>query len=110
MFKSDKLTVLVEREEDVFVLRLIGELTTLASFDFNKYIEKIIPTINETVVVDLSKCDFISSSGISSFFYLYRMVQNKGLDLRITAPSQTLYKIFQTVNLDKLVKIEGVQG
>ena len=108
MFKSDKLTVLVEREEDIFVMRLVGELTTLASFDFNKYVEKMLPSINAPIIVDLSKCDFVSSSGISSFFYLYRLAQEEGLELKIYKPSPSVYKVFQTVNLDKLIKIEGI--
>ena len=106
MFKADKLMVLLEREEEAVVMKLVGELTTLASFDFNKYLEKVVPTLESDLVVDLSKCEFVSSSGISSFFYLYRMAKERNISVTLASPTMPVAKVFQTVNLDKLLKIE----
>lgn len=109
MFQNDNVTVIIQRDEDTSFFKIKGELDAFSAYDFNKFVKKVIPTLSDTMVIDLSECTYISSSGISSLFYICRLCNEENINLSISYPSKSINRLFKTVNLHKLVDIENVR-
>ncbi len=110
MFQNDNVTVIIQRDEDTSFFKIMGELDAFSAYDFNKFVKKVIPTLTDIIVIDLSECKYISSSGISSLFYICRLCNESDTSLTISYPSKAIFRLFKTVNLHKLVDIENVMS
>lgn len=108
MFQNENVTVIIERDDDTSIFKIIGELDAFSAYDFNKFVKKVLPTLNKNILIDLAECNYISSSGISSLFFMCRLSNELDYSLSITSPKQSIYRLFETVNLNKLVKIDNI--
>ncbi|MCK5687535.1 STAS domain-containing protein [bacterium] len=110
MFQNENVTVTIQKDKCVSVFKIKGELDAFSTYDFNKFVEKIIPELNDTIIIDMKECKYISSSGISSLFNMCRICNNLDIRLTMSYPSKEIYSFFKTVNLHKLIDINNVMS
>jgi anti-anti-sigma factor len=86
---QDLVDVQIEQREDddVVVARLTGELDISGAESTGQRIAEAVPSSARGVVVDMSRLDFIDSSGVSMLFSLARRVGSRRQELHVVAPA-----------------------
>ena len=57
-----------------------------------------------TVVVDLSACEFLDSSGLGAVIAGLKAARQAGGDLRIARPTPSVLTVFKLTNLDRVLR------
>ena len=68
--------------------------------------EKLYELRPRLLVMDLSKIDFMDSSGLGLIMGRYALMQKLGGDFCISNPSERVSKIFELSGLGRIIKIE----
>jgi anti-sigma B factor antagonist len=75
-----------ERDGDVVIARLAGELDISVAEVTGRRIAEAVPSSARGVVVDMTALEFMDSSGVSMLFALARQVGSHRQQLRVVAP------------------------
>ena len=87
---------------------LYGEIDHHSAVSVRSAIDaKIYELRPSSVVLDLSKIDFMDSSGLGLIMGRYALVQKMGGDFCISRPSERVMKIFSLSGLGKIIKIKN---
>lgn len=94
-------------EGDVLILTLKDEV--LDASHTQNFKREVISTIDNAhlyqVIFDLSELKFIDSSGLGSFLFTLRHLNEHGGDLKLTGISTTVRAMFQIVRMHRLFDI-----
>jgi anti-sigma B factor antagonist len=63
---------------------------------------------NKTIVVDLSKVDYISSYGIGMLLYAHTTCTKRGFNFYVDGVNKKIAEILKMVHLDKIVEIKYI--
>jgi anti-anti-sigma factor len=77
---------IVQRDDDIVVARLTGELDISVAGQTGKKIADSVGSSARGVVVDTTELEFMDSSGVSMLFNLARQVGSHRQELRVVAP------------------------
>ncbi|HEY9606931.1 MAG TPA: STAS domain-containing protein [Allocoleopsis sp.] len=94
-----------EVRENSQLFRLTGLLDAFSEATFRKVVSKCIEDGPPNVVLDLSKIDFVDSSGLGALVQLVKAAQTLGGSLQIV----TNPRVTQTVKLVRLEKFLSLQ-
>ncbi|HEY9614294.1 STAS domain-containing protein [Allocoleopsis sp.] len=94
-----------EVRENCQLFRLTGLLDAFSEATFRKVVSKNIDEGPTHVVLDLSKIDFVDSSGLGALVQLVKKAQSAGGSLQIV----TNPRVTQTVKLVRLEKFLSLQ-
>ncbi|MGH2681571.1 MAG: STAS domain-containing protein, partial [Actinomycetota bacterium] len=83
---SDLATFAAERDDDVVVGRLVGEIDLSNAEQLERSIVDAVPNTVLGMVLDLSKLSYIDSSGIRLLLSLAGSLKWRGQDLVLAAP------------------------
>ncbi len=88
-------------EGNFSVISLAGEIDLYCSADARK---EILQQLSESksVVVDLSKVEYIDSSGIASLVEGLQMAKKSNLDFSLAAVSEAAMQVIKLARLDKV--------
>jgi anti-sigma B factor antagonist len=96
------------RRDDVVVARLTGELDISLAESVGRQIAEAMPSSARGVVVDMSRLDFLDSSGVSMLFGLVRKVRSHRQELHIVAPAGTpVTRVLEIVEFDRAAPIHA---
>ena len=87
------------------LFRLTGLLDAFSEPTFHKVMHKCVDTGPKNLILDLSKIDFVDSSGLGALVQLVKKVQTEGGMLQIV----TNARVTQTVKLVRLEKFFALQ-
>jgi len=91
---------------DVNIVKVIGRLTPDESDDILfRAVENLVEHGERSILLDLSAVTYINSTGVGSIIQGYRLLQNKGGDLKILNPSQCVSHIIQVSKLDSIFDV-----
>lgn len=88
------------------IIRLTGLLDAFSEATFRKVVAKLIDEAPANVILDLSKIDFVDSSGLGALVQLVKKAQTAGGSLQIV----TNPRVTQTVKLVRLEKFLSLQN
>ncbi|NER94895.1 MAG: STAS domain-containing protein [Symploca sp. SIO1B1] len=94
-----------EVRENYQIFRLTGLLDAFSEAIFRKALSKQIDEGPKHVILDLSKIDFVDSSGLGALVQLVKKAQTEGGSLQIV----TNPRVTQTVKLVRLEKFLSLQ-
>jgi anti-anti-sigma factor len=77
-------------EDSVVVVRLLGEIDLSNARGIEEAIAAGTPNHATTVVLNLGELEFIDSAGIQLLYQLRERLQNRGQDLRLVIPSDSV--------------------
>jgi anti-sigma B factor antagonist len=86
------------------VLRVDGRLTMVDAPAFRAAVGEAVAGAATTVVVDLSGCEFMDSSGLGAVITGLKAARQAGGDLRIAAPSPQVLTVLQLTNLERVLR------
>ena len=96
-----------QRDDEVVVARLTGELDISAAAKAGERIAAAVPSSARGLVVDMSGLEFMDSSGVSMLFSLARQVGSHRQQLRIVAPpGKPISRVLQIVEFDRAAPID----
>ena len=97
-----------QRDDDVVVARLTGELDISAAERTGKRIAEAVPSSARGLVVDMSELEFMDSSGVSMLFSLARQVGSHRQQLRVVAPpGRPVSRVLQIVEFDRAAPVDA---
>jgi anti-anti-sigma factor len=104
--------VLFNKEDDILVVELVGEINILDVNDFKDSIkEKINSEQSKKIIVDMAKVPFMDSSGLGMLISLYKYVNENQGKIVYTGLSDYILKILGFAKLDKIFIIsEDIEG
>lgn len=91
-------------QSDVAVLTVAGDLDMLTSPQLTESLTEILDRQPRTVVVDLSKVDFLGSAGLAALVTAHERARS-GQQLRIVASARETQRAFSMTGLDELLDI-----
>ncbi len=94
-------------EPDITVMDLTGRLTSrgLTLREVERAIEERIEQGARKLVLDLSKVDFVDSSGVGMLVVVARAIEQAGGRMVIAGAAGTLKRILGTVHLERTVQM-----
>jgi anti-anti-sigma factor len=97
-----------QRDEDVVVVRLTGELDLSVAEPAGQRIIAAVPSSARGVVVDMTGLDFIDSSGVSMLFRVARRVGSHRQQLRVVAPAgNAVARVLQIVEFERAAPVDA---
>jgi anti-anti-sigma factor len=97
-----------QRDDDVVVARLTGELDISAADRTGKKIAEAVPSSARGLVVDMSELEFMDSSGVSMLFTLARQVGSHRQQLRVVAPpGRPVSRVLQIVEFERAAPVDA---
>jgi anti-sigma B factor antagonist len=96
------LRVRVERQGDVPVVALHGELDISTAGTFQERLDEVLGGAPRGVVVDLSGTSFIDSTGLAVFLRASRTMPGR---LAVAAPNPRIARLFQATGLSESVSL-----
>jgi anti-anti-sigma factor len=96
------------RWRDQFVITaLIGELDTPITDDTWNQLLEVSDFNPRGVILDLSRCAYIASSGISLIVRLAKLLRAQHIPLRMASASPAIRLVLETVNLLSLIPLDA---
>ncbi len=93
--------------EDVFVVRVAGEVDMSHEEELRGELRNAVASDSKGIVVDLTECEFIDSSGVRSLL-LSREAQNsdEGSEhLAVAASSEQILRILTVMGIDRVIPV-----
>lgn len=90
----------LQRQSRCLVFQFTGQLDAYSEKQFQDFIHDHRGTLALPLVIDLSRIDFIDSSGLGALVQLAKQCNDAGLDFRLVGNA----RVVQTI---KLVRLEG---
>jgi anti-anti-sigma factor len=95
-----------QRDDDIVVARLSGELDMSVAERTGRRIADSVPSSARGVVVDTTGLEFMDSSGVSMLFGLARQVASHRQELRVVAPSgRPVARVLQIVEFGRAAPV-----
>ena len=101
--RDAELSLSTETSEGLAVVRVAGDfdLSTIDVFD-----EELEPSVSaDLVVIELSGCTFLDSSGLRTLVRAQRRVAEAGGRLVLVAPSQPARRVLDIATLDRFIPV-----
>ena len=96
----------IEEREEVVVATLTGELDIAGAGATGERIGEAVPTSAQGLVVDMSRLDFIDSSGVAMLFGLARRLGSRRQELRVVAPGgKPVKRVLEIVEFNRAAPI-----
>ncbi len=94
-----------EVEKGYVVLSIIGDLVMWSLQDAKEEVQKLISQNKVKLVLDLSRTNYIDSSGLGFFIGTLKKLKNAGGDLLLINLNTYIYGIFQLIHLQDIIDI-----
>lgn len=100
-FKELKLEFTQETVGDrqVDILAFIGKISNSNSFELNRKIHGVFENRNYNIILDLSRLEYINSSGVAIIFSLFQRVKQNQGKLTIGGMHPFLHNVFSLMDL-----------
>jgi anti-sigma B factor antagonist len=92
---------------DAYVVRVVGEVDMSHEDDLRGALREAVGAESNGIVVDLTECEFIDSSGVRALLLSREAQQSeKGSErLAVAASSEQILRILSVMGLDKVIPI-----
>lgn len=92
-----------ETDEKIAIVRPVGRLNMAAAPQLTTTITDVVDGGRATIVVDLSRTDFIDSSGLGALVASLKRCRQAGGDLRLAAPTAQVVTALELTNLNRVL-------
>ena len=93
--------------EDVYVVRVAGEVDMSHEEELRGELRSAVAADSDGIVVDLSECEFIDSSGVRALLLSREaQISDQGTEkLAVVASSEQILRILLVMGIDKVIPI-----
>lgn len=100
------MEVIINKEDSLTTVRLIGRLDTPASQDVAQNLEPLMSDAAGTIVLDCSEMSYISSSGLRIFLSLRKAAASQGGKVIVKSISDDIRQVFMMTGFLNLFEIQ----
>jgi anti-sigma B factor antagonist len=93
-----------EQQGDVTVVTVAGSIDALTAGEVTSYLEGQVSQGATRLVADLSKVDYVSSSGLRSFLSVVKAARQAGGDLRLASTQDGVRKVLEMTGFTTILK------
>lgn len=108
------LTLAVDQQEDLLVIRPEGDIDLASSPELRTRLRELLADASGRIVVDLEAVPYMDSSGVATLVELLQSCRRDQLDLVLCRLSERVLSVFQIARLDGVFTIsaslEGATG
>ena len=94
-------------EGDVTVFRLEGRIDTPAADEMNQTLQAAVAGGGHKIVVDMSKVEYINSSGLRALAAVLVNCRDEGGDMKLAALNERVTRVFEIIGFDLLMSLHG---
>ena len=99
-----------EYSSGLLAVRVLGEIDHHSALGMRQGIDALIDEKRpERLILDLSKVDFMDSSGLGLILGRYSTVKKFGGDMVVLNPNKGVMKILKLAGAERIIKIETVE-
>ena len=99
------MEITIKKTEQQTMIRIIGELDTIATTEQADELQKILDNARENMLVDCSEMEYISSAGLRFFMQLKRESEAQGGTVRLTNMNEDVADIFRMSGFNNIFEI-----
>lgn len=96
-----------EKEENFWLVRLSGELDVSNAESLKNELNGKIDKKFTDIKIDMSKLDYIDSTGIGIIVGIMKRLRGEEKDISILNAKENIKKIFNITGLDQIISMEG---
>ena len=100
------LTIEKSRNNDVLTVSPAGRIDTATSPQFETDVKSSLEGIM-SLVLDFTKVDYISSSGLRVLLSLHKIMDSKGGKLTVSKPTEMVCEVFEVTGFSDMLNIEN---
>ena len=100
------MNITIEQSKDETIVRIIGELDTVATTEQADELQQVLDMAGNTLVIDCTELEYISSAGLRFFMQLKRESETKGGSIRICHLNEDVADIFRMSGFWNIFEIE----
>lgn len=104
------LKITTEKEGNFYIIQLRGDVDANASIHLDSAIRKAISESPQSVLVDCSKLDYISSAGIGVFIAYLEDLQKNAINLVLFGMKTRVKRLFEILGLEKFIQITDTKA
>ncbi len=99
------MEIIAKNIDDIIILQLVGRLESVSVEEFNNTIRILTEHDHKHFVVDLSRVEFIDSSGLGAFVTWKRKLDEKNGDIRLACLTESSRHVIELTRLHRLFDI-----
>lgn len=99
------LSISILEENPHHILQVKGEIDASNSVQLDESIRGLAEKGAQSILVDGSELEYISSAGLGVFMSYLEEFQEKGIQLKIFSLSPKVFEVFRILGLDQLISI-----
>lgn len=100
------MELIITRHQEEVTARLIGRLDTPASQDIAPEVNELIAEAGNTIILDCSEMNYISSSGLRIFLTLRKSAADKGGKIIVRDINDNIRSVFMMTGFLSLFEIQ----
>ena len=89
--------------DGIAVVNLTGRLNMVTAVQLREVVASAVAEGHPRIAIDLSKVDFIDSSGLGALISGLKTARQAGGDLRIAAPNEQVKLVLQLTNMERVL-------
>ena len=93
-------------DDNLFILRLIGDVDASNSVELDEAIQKFVFSNRDKILIDASQLEYISSAGLGVFMSYLEEFAEKNIQMVIFGLSEKVHQVFKILGLDLLINIK----
>ena len=94
-------------EGDITVFLPDGRIDTLAASEVDQALQAAVAGGGHKIVVDMSKVDYINSSGLRTLAAVLVRCRDEGGDMKLAALNERVARVFNIIGFDLLMSLHG---
>ena len=91
--------------DDFHIIYIDGYLDAHTATTFESAIESAVKSNKNKLIINLEKCNYISSAGLGVFMGFLEEVREKDGDIKISNASEKVYKVFDLLGFPNIFDI-----
>ncbi|MBQ9339670.1 MAG: STAS domain-containing protein [Paludibacteraceae bacterium] len=100
------MRIQIQTNKQETIVRIIGELDTVATTEQADELQQVLYIADQTLVIDCTELEYISSAGLRFFMQLKRESEAKGGSIRIIHLNEDVADIFRMSGFQNIFEIE----
>lgn len=102
---SDELKIFKKKLDDVGIVALVGDVTSLSEEQIIKSYEEFADDGLHLIIFDFALVSYINSSGIAILIGIVNKAKQKGLTISVAGLAPHFQKIFKMVGLTRFIQL-----
>ena len=90
-------------EAGLWEFKLGGEIDISNAHLFKSRLEAALAEVRQSITIDLSKLNYIDSTGFGVIMGMYTSIKNEGLRIRLLNPKDNVKKLLNVTGMDKIL-------